>query len=41
MTIDDIKGKLGTLDLPKSEINEITSIDVARGVARKLFDTAN
>ncbi len=41
MSIDDIKAKLGTLDLPQSEINEITSTDEAKAIANNLLDAAN
>lgn len=41
MKIEDIKNKLSALDLPQSEINEITSTDEAKTIARKLLTAAS
>jgi len=41
MRIEDIKSKLSSLDLPQSEINEITSTDEAKAIARKLLTAAS
>lgn len=41
MSIDEIKTKLSTLDLPQSEINEITSSDQARAIANGLLDASS
>ncbi len=41
MSIDEIKTKLSTLDLPQSEIKEITSSDQARAIANGLLDASS
>jgi len=40
MNIEDIKSKLKTLGFPQSEINQITSIENARKIAKNLLDKA-